>query len=279
MSISHVVAVGVADVRRNPDTHSELVTQALMNVTASGDRTEGEWTHVQLADYEGWIRTDQLEDPIVKGFCKVGETCGTPLELVAVVMETHVPVYVEAQGDEKLATVYLSTALPVLDITRAQRVQVALPGERTGWLQRESVAIRQRNAAYPRADVAAVTAYARKFLDRPYLWGGTSWEGIDCSGLVQLCYRMGGYILPRDGDQQHDFLPHSVKKVEMQEGDLIFFGAKQITHVALALNNREYIHAEGQNYDKVLINTFEPAAEHYYLRLDEIVWDIKRVVI
>jgi len=279
MSISYVVAVGVADVRRNPDTHSELVTQALMNVTASGDRTEGEWTHVQLADYEGWIRTDELEDPIVKGFCKVGKTCGTPLKLVAVIMKTHIPVYVEAQGDEKLATVYLSTALPVLDITGAQRVQVALPGERTGWLQRESVAIRQQNAAYPRAYVATITAYARKFLDRPYLWGGTSWEGIDCSGLVQLCYRMGGYLLPRDGDKQHDFLPHSVKRADMQEGDLIFFGAKQITHVALTLNNREYIHAEGQNYHKVLINTFESAAEHYYPRLDEIVWDIKRVVI
>jgi len=279
MTISYVVAVGVADVRREPDAHSELVTQALMNVTARGDRTEGEWTHVQLVDYAGWIRTDQLEEPIIKGFCKVGETCGTPLELVAVIIETHVPVYVEAQGTEKLAIIYLSTALPVLDITVEQRVQVALPGERTGWLQRESVAIRQRDGAYPRADVAAVTTYARKFLDRPYLWGGTSWEGIDCSGFVQLCYRMGGYILPRDADQQHDFLPHSVKRQEMQLGDLIFFGAKQITHVALALNNREYIHAEGQNYDKVLINTFDPIAEHYYPRLDEIVWDIKRVVI
>jgi len=279
MTISYVVAVGVADVRREPDAHSELVTQALMNVTARGDRTEGEWTHVQLVDYEGWIRTDQLEEPIIKGFCKVGETCGTPLELVAVIIETHVPGYVVAQGDEKLATVYLSTALAVLDITVARRVHVALTGERTGWLERESVAMRQRDGAYPRADVAAVTTYARKFLDRPYLWGGTSWEGIDCSGFVQLCYRMGGYILPRDADQQHDFLPHSVKRQEMQLGDLIFFGAKQITHVALALNNREYIHAEGQNYDKVLINSFDPAAEHYYPRLDEIVWDIKRVVI
>src|SRR5439155_22370643 len=136
-----------------------------MNVTARGDRTEGEWTHVELVDYAGWIRTDQLEYPIVKGFCKVGETCGTPLELVAVIIETHVPVYVEAEGDEKLATVYLSTALPVLDITVAQRVQVALPGERIGWLQRESVAIRQQNEVYPYANVATVTGYAGKFLD------------------------------------------------------------------------------------------------------------------
>jgi cell wall-associated NlpC family hydrolase len=64
----------------------------------------------------------------------------------------------------------------------------------------------------------------------------------------------------------------------MQEGDLIFFGSKSITHVALALNDHEYIHAEGQNYNRVVINSFNPQDEHYYPRLDEIVWAIKRVV-
>ncbi len=89
---------------------------------------------------------------------------------------------------------------------------------------------------------------------------------------------MGGYILPRDADQQHDALSYNVRREDMREGDLIFFGSKKITHVALALNNKEYIHAEGQNYNRVVINSFDPADEHYYLRLDEIVWGIKRVV-
>jgi len=169
--------------------------------------------------------------------------------------------------------------LPLLDTTHPERVQVALPGEQTAWLERGKVDIRQQESVYSLTSTRTITTYARAFLNRPYLWGGTSWEGIDCSGFVQLCYRMGGYIIPRDADQQHDFLSHCVKREDIQEGDLIFFGSEAITHVAMALNNQEYIHAEGQNYNHVVINSFDPTTEHYYPRLDEIVWAVKRVVI
>ena len=273
------VSVGVADIRRYPDPESELVTQALLNTPAQAGEVDGEWTYVTLSDYKGWICTSHLEDPIARGFCKVGETCSTPLSLVAVVIGTHTPLYANMQGDEILLLAYLSTSLPLLDTTRAERVQVALPGALTAWLERNKIAIRQQENVYPQSPIETITSYARALLHRPYLWGGTSWEGIDCSGFVQLCYRMGGYIIPRDADQQHDFLPHSVKREDIQEGDLIFFGSKEITHVALALNNQEYIHAEGQNYNHVVINSFDPTAEHYYQRLDEIVWAVKRVVV
>lgn len=278
---TYVVAVGVADVRREPDAASELVTQALMNVPAIAGETRNDWTHVVLPDYEGWIRSEQLERPIVPSFTQVSDCCRSPLHLVAVISTTHAPCYVDASGQETAGTVYLLTALPVLDTSHDERVLVALPGEQAAWLERSALALRPPELSegiYPRQPVSVVTGYARKFLGIPYLWGGTSWEGLDCSGLVQLCYRMGGYILPRDADQQHDFLTHEISREEMQEGDLIFFGSKAITHVALALNDHEYIHAEGQNYNCVVINSFDPRDEHYYPRLDEIVWAIKRVV-
>ncbi len=274
-----VVSVGVADIRREPDPASELVTQALMNMPAIPGESCGQWMYVRLVDYEGWIRSDELEEPIVASYCKVGETCRTPLQLVAVVTAAHTPLYSDSSGEDASGTIYLSTVLPLLDTTPSPRAQVALPGERTGWLERSAVDIRQADAPYPLAAISTITIYARAFLDRPYLWGGTSWQGIDCSGFVQLCYRMGGYTLPRDANQQHDALSHCVERAEMQTGDLIFFGTKQITHVALALNAQEYIHAEGQNYERVLINSFNLADERYYPRLDEIVWDIKRVVL
>ncbi len=279
IAANYVVSAGVADIRGGPDPASELVTQALMNVPVVAGETSGEWTYVTLPDYEGWIRTNQLEEPITKGFCKVGETCGTALPLVAVITATHTPLYAKAEGDDRAGVVYLSTALPILDITYPQRLEVVLPGERTAWLARSAIDIRKDTEVYPQMPVSTVTAYARMFLGRPYLWGGTSWEGLDCSGLVQLCYRMGGYILPRDAEQQHDFLTRSVKREEMREGDLIFFGSKQITHVGMALSNKEYIHSEGQNYNCVVINSFDAAAENYYPRLDELVWGIKRVVV
>ena len=64
----------------------------------------------------------------------------------------------------------------------------------------------------------------------------------------------------------------------MQEGDLIFFGSERITHVALALNAQEFIHASGGSDHRVMINSLDPAAPHYSARLAGIVWAMKRVV-
>jgi cell wall-associated NlpC family hydrolase len=278
MIVTLVVSVGVADVRREPDPTSELVTQALMNVPAVTGEFSGDWTHATLADYEGWIRTNELDDPIAKSYCQLEEHCCTPIQLAAIVTATHTSLYVSAQGNDTQGKVYLSTVLPLLDISQKERVKVAGPGESEAWIDRNAIDVRQPVEIYPRASTAVITGYARAFLGVPYLWGGTSWEGLDCSGFVQLCYRMGGYILPRDADQQHDCLAHDATRQEMREGDLIFFGRKNITHVGMALNNSEFIHSEGQDYNCVTINSFNRADEHYSPKLDEIVWGLKRVV-
>jgi cell wall-associated NlpC family hydrolase len=94
---------------------------------------------------------------------------------------------------------------------------------------------------------------------------------------VQLAYRMGGNSIPRDADQQHDKLPKAVSRQEMQAGDLIFFGRKRITHVALALDNHTYIHAEGDHYNRVVINSFDDQSPAYNASLATVVWAIKRV--
>lgn len=272
------VAVGVADVRDKPDADSERVTQALLNMPVYAGEAQGEWAPVKLVDYMGWMRLSDLGTPVIEGFCKIGAHCTTPLSLIAVVTATHTPLYESCTGETRLDIAYLSTLLPLRDTSQPARVQVALPDERTAWVERTAVAIRQPKEPYPRQSVEVLLERAHAFLGIPYLWGGTSWAGIDCSGFVQLCYRTAGYFLPRDADQQNGFLYHAVERQHMQAGDLIFFGSQVITHVALALNDHEYIHAEGQSYERVVINSFRSTDEHYYPRLDEIVWSLKRVM-
>lgn len=273
----YAVAVGVADVRHEPDAAAELVTQALLNMSVQAGTIQGEWTHITLTDYAGWMRSDELDEPPITGFCKIGEHCATPLSLVAVVTATHTPLYEAAEGDSSIEMAYLSSILPLLDMTHPQRLHVALPGARSAWLERSATAMRQASAPYPLEPIPTVTRYARLFLGVPYLWGGTSWRGLDCSGFVQLCYRMSGYPLPRDADQQYAALSQAVARDEMQEGDLIFFGVEHIVHVALALNQHEYIHAEGNRFGRVLIHSFDPTAQNFDQRLHDIFWGIKRV--
>ena len=272
-----VVATGVADVRRAPDETSELVTQALLNMPVYAGEAQDGWVPAKLVDYTGWMRLNDLAAPIQKGFCKVGESCGTPLPLLAVITVTHTPLYITVDGEESSGCAYLSTRLPLLDNTHPTRVQVAIPGECTVWLERLALEVRQQKVPYPQQTIETVTCTARQFLNVPYHWGGTSWEGIDCSGFVQLCYRAGGYFIPRDADQQDGFLAHAIERPHMRAGDLIFFGRSEITHVGMALNDHEYIHAEGRQYNHVVINSFRPDDAHYYPRLDEVVRSIKRV--
>ena len=95
---------------------------------------------------------------------------------------------------------------------------------------------------------ALMLEFAQKLLGTPYLWGGRTAFGIDCSGFVQLCARAAGKMLPRDASEQVQvgelvyFLP------EIQHGDLAFFGNEEghIVHVGMMLDNERILHASGQ---------------------------------
>ena len=96
--------------------------------------------------------------------------------------------------------------------------------------------------------------HAERFMGVPYLWGGSSPFGIDCSGLVQVCYLMEGLLLLRDADIQYEDKrfrkvepEKSLSKSHFQAGDLLVFGSKtSITHIGIASDDGRFIHASGR---------------------------------
>ena len=118
-----------------------------------------------------------------------------------------------------------------------------------------------------------VNKITRLFLNTPYLWGGRSLFGIDCSGFVQQVYRYFNKMLPRDAYQQAETGTDIAFLAESKCGDLAFFDnpAGKITHVGILLNESEIIHASGKvridNIDQAGILNTDTGERTHSLRL------------
>jgi hypothetical protein len=125
-------------------------------------------------------------------------------------------------------------------------IGLELPDGRLGWVESHRV---RCAAPVGRADPAAVVATAERFLGVPYLWGGCTPLGLDCSGFVQLVFALAGVPLPRDAHQQAA-CGEPVAREALAPGDLLFFGTDgssdaRVTHVALSRGGAEFLHARG----------------------------------
>jgi gamma-D-glutamyl-L-lysine dipeptidyl-peptidase len=156
----------------------------------------------------------------------------------------------------------------------AEQVAEALPGEplerieerggwtlvRTaygypGWLRSDSLD-GEPDAGWLEARAASPLQHARTLLGAPYLWGGLTARGVDCSGLVHLSYRATGRLVPRDADQQEAAgIP-----VELPEpGDLISYGdAGGADHIAFWLGDGRILHASGRDGIRRVVEEAEP---------------------
>jgi len=134
-------------------------------------------------------------------------------------------------------------------------IQVRLVDEGLAWVQRGDLTF----DAQPLSAEAAIEL-SRRFLGLPYLWGGTSSFGFDCSGFVQMLYRRRGILIPRDAQPQarwEGFVP--VERQDLRPGDLLFFGRSldRISHTGLYLGDGLFINATTYQRPMVRIDNLE----------------------
>jgi hypothetical protein len=261
-----IVTVSVGNMRSKPSQPAELATQVLMGMVVRLLKEEDGWYYVQSHDrYLGW------------------------LEGRAMMLTDRTGVDEWADAKKMIVTSYhgivrekpSETSLPVSDlvvggmlkktVARGGWIGVELPDGAKGFVESSIVQDYDAWRASRRLTAENIERAARMFMGVPYLWGGTSAKGMDCSGFTKTVFRLNGMELNRDANQQATMGEDVVVGDEfqgLQKGDLVFFGRKvsserpeRITHVGIYLTNKEFIHAPGGG--RVRINSFDPAASNF----------------
>lgn len=241
-----VVTLAALDLRRHPAHTSEMKSQLLLGETVRILRSsrDGQWWWVRndTDDYEGWVRSWGLVP------CSATRAKNWRARARGRVVRAYAEVRA-ARGTGALVSPVVWNGRLIVGPVRAGHRSAELPDGRSGWIAAAAVKTGVKPAV-------GLVERIRSLLGVPYLWGGRTPAGLDCSALVQLLLLEQGVVLPRDAHEQYRAsIPLPVSEVA-EFGDLLFFGSPRgrMAHVGLALGGGDFVHARG----RVLIGSTNP---------------------
>ena len=268
-----IVNVSVANMRAQSVFQAELVNQTLLgNIISILDKRD-DYLLVQNWDgYIGWISKHEIW---------IGDAALARdwYESEKVMMREN---YGLVYRQPDLHSEIISDLVPCIFLKKRKQdskyLEVELPDSQIGYVPADQF-IDQKSLQKPEFSVESMMIQARKFLGIPYLWGGNSTKGFDCSGFVQTVFRMFHVELPRDSgpmSREGQNIPISEIFHAYAPGDLLFFGKtdRRINHVAIYVGDGLYIHSRG----KVRINSLDPVHPLYEDYLKSLFVKVQRVI-
>jgi len=253
-----LVCVSVANLREEPGHAAQLVDQDIMGSVLRLLKNDGGWYLVQTEyGYVGWMRresfyrTDQEGLKTWKEAPKVRVSALFPLA------------YEKPDENSEPVTDLVLNAILRMQAKGGKWTKISTPDGRIGFIKSEFLS-KNIDPKIPKEKLgSAIIETARSMMGFPYLWGGNSSKGNDCSGFTQTVFKTNGIDILRDAGQQarqgKEIVPDEAFS-NLLPGDLLFFGSgKRITHVGISLGGAQFIHQSGE----VHINSLNPQAENY----------------
>ncbi|MEX0273140.1 MAG: NlpC/P60 family protein [Flavobacteriaceae bacterium] len=262
--VQGLVNISVANLRSHPKHSAELATQATLGTPLRILKHQGDWYWVQTPDgYLAWVDHGGII-PVL------GQEMDAWLQAPKIIFTTtYGHAFANETGGGSIVSDLVAGAILRLVNETDAHYQVGFPDGRMAFVKKEEgQPFNQWLDSLPYSREHLVNT-AKTLVGAPYLWGGTSTKGVDCSGFTKTIYFMNGMIIPRDASQQvHTGISiDSIRNFEnLQQGDLLFFGRKatdstneKVVHVGMWIGNDEFIHSSG----RVKIGSVNPDAENY----------------